>query len=656
MVDFRVLLCLFVATSALQAGAQESGLDAPPYNATAVCSGGDRAVGFISGVASGDATQDAVIIWTRFQPADENGTYQIGYVVSTDPSLSPVVANGTLTARPDSDFTVKQDITGLQPNTTYYYAFRQGDYSSHLGRTRTLPALDQDVSRLRYVILSCANWGYGFFNVRETLIPPREIYTLTDYQQRMRLYKTDPSLQELHRRVPMYAIWDDHDQADNSWKNGSYNTFDAQAWQRRKTNSDLAYKQYMPVRETQGADMFALYRSFTYGNMATMVLPETRMEYRTEQVDPMKHPYIQTLEQNDPDKWDSLPQLPDLRKSYIDYLHSPNFTQLGPQLNTVEQDFSASKAAGVPWQIFCTPTIFSPRRTPDIETAIDERYGRLVNYVLDGFLNFATGNLATEQLKFGGSARALIGTGKYHDTMFTDSWDGYEYEREELLKIFANSTNHAVVVTGDSHNAWASNLYSDMIRYTPNATVSDQGPILGVEFATASVTAPGTESYVEVIKVGDVLGLMSRGLFLSNPELVYANLKDRGAIILTTTKDEMKGDYYFVTTIEESSYKPDCQKSLTVVAGQMDKGLQNSTCTPADDILFTFYSSQDRLPQGATLTTPAFQGTSVSNCGASDSTPPFIAVTFSNPQGDSGQEDCSGVFDCARSTVSGWFG
>ena len=53
------------------------------------------------------------------------------------------VCSGTLTARPDSDFTVKQDITGLQPNTTYYYAFRQGDYSSHLGRTRTLPALDQ---------------------------------------------------------------------------------------------------------------------------------------------------------------------------------------------------------------------------------------------------------------------------------------------------------------------------------------------------------------------------------------------------------------------------------------------------------------------------------------------------------------------------------
>ena len=53
-------------------------------------------------------------------------------------------------------------------------------------------------------------------------------------------------------------------------------------------------------------------------------------------------------------------------------------------------------------------------------------YRRLANSILDGFLNFATGNLATEQLKFGGSARVIVGTGKYHDTVFTDSWDGYE--------------------------------------------------------------------------------------------------------------------------------------------------------------------------------------------------------------------------------------
>lgn len=50
------------------------------------------------------------------------------------------------------------------------------------------------------------------------------------------------------------------------------------------------------------------------------------------------------------------------------------------------------------------------------------------------------------------------------------------------------------------------------------------------------------------------------------PPQVYANLKDRGAIILTATRDEMQGDFYFVSTIKEPSYDPACQKALKVGA------------------------------------------------------------------------------------------
>lgn len=42
------------------------------------------------------------------------------------PHTHPTPYSGTLTASPDADFTVKVDVKGLQPNTTYYYAFRQG--------------------------------------------------------------------------------------------------------------------------------------------------------------------------------------------------------------------------------------------------------------------------------------------------------------------------------------------------------------------------------------------------------------------------------------------------------------------------------------------------------------------------------------------------
>ena len=53
------------------------------------------------------------------------------------------------------------------------------------------------------------------------------------------------------------------------------------AWQQRKTNAARAFKQYLPVREGGGGasmpdGLFQLYRTFTFGDLATVVLPETR--------------------------------------------------------------------------------------------------------------------------------------------------------------------------------------------------------------------------------------------------------------------------------------------------------------------------------------------------------------------------------------------
>lgn len=41
-----------------------------------------------------------------------------------------------------------------------------------------------------------------------------------------------------------------------------------------------------------------------------------------------------------------------------------------------------------------------------------DRCRRLITSISNAFLNFATGNIAAEQLEFGGSARAMVGTGK----------------------------------------------------------------------------------------------------------------------------------------------------------------------------------------------------------------------------------------------------
>jgi len=118
---------------------------------------------FYHGVASGDPLSDRVIIWSRITPQDFSATLSVHYQVASDPTFMNVVAEGNYTTDASKDFTIKVDVTGLEPNTFYYYEFdHQGAFSA-VGRTKTLPI--GDVSNIRLAIVSCANLEAGYFNV-----------------------------------------------------------------------------------------------------------------------------------------------------------------------------------------------------------------------------------------------------------------------------------------------------------------------------------------------------------------------------------------------------------------------------------------------------------------------------------------------------------
>src|SRR5690606_42093818 len=81
---------------------------------------------FMNGIASGDTLQDRVILWTRItnDGSIQAASIPVAYRVATDPALKNIVTQGRAIATAQSDFTVKVDPKNLQPNTTYYYAFR----------------------------------------------------------------------------------------------------------------------------------------------------------------------------------------------------------------------------------------------------------------------------------------------------------------------------------------------------------------------------------------------------------------------------------------------------------------------------------------------------------------------------------------------------
>jgi len=60
--------------------------------------------------------------------------------------------------------------------------------------------------------------------------PDREISSLSDYRQRYASYRgIDQGLRDLHASNAWLMVWDDHELADNDWKNGSQDSNDTAA-------------------------------------------------------------------------------------------------------------------------------------------------------------------------------------------------------------------------------------------------------------------------------------------------------------------------------------------------------------------------------------------------------------------------------------------
>ena len=115
--------------------------------------------------------------------------------------------------------------------------------------------------------------------------PDREIVTLDDYRARYAQYREDPDLQAAHRQHPFIVVWDDHEIANNAWSGGAR---ESQRRRRRrgrrgKAAALRAWREWMPVREAPGAD-FRMYRQFAFGDLADLLMLDTRLEGRDQQV------------------------------------------------------------------------------------------------------------------------------------------------------------------------------------------------------------------------------------------------------------------------------------------------------------------------------------------------------------------------------------
>ena len=506
---------------------------------------------FTHGIASGDPLADRVILWTRVLPGSGNAeAVPCTWQVATDDSFDTVVASGEAAARADRDYTVKVDAAGLAPGTSYCYRFIANGVISPVGCTRTLPV--GAVSEFKMAVASCSNYPQGFFHAyrdiaesdvdvvlhlgdylyeypvgeyvnpvaEETLgrkvEPEYEILVLEDYRMRHGLYRTDPDLQAAHAAHPWITVWDDHEMMNNTWRAGAENHNEGEGdFFERIHAARQAYHEWMPIRTGAEGDQGVIYRAFQIGDLADLLMLDTRLVGRDEQLD-----YAKGIE-----------QAGSVEAFIKTDLYNPKRQMLGEEQEAwLQQALQSSKARGATWQVLGQQVLMGKLNIPVIPP---EELAKLE------LSEYARPRVAqSQQLAPYGLPSNL------------DAWDGYPAARERLFAMFSAHATNPISLAGDTHNGWAFNL------------TNQKGEAVGVEWGTPGVSSPGLENYVPLPP--DQMQALLKG---ASPELVACDTSQRGWTQVTLTPEAATAQWRFVSSVVEPSYEASASEPLVTQRG-----------------------------------------------------------------------------------------
>ena len=572
----------------------------------AACGGGDESPAqpvaaapipaqFNYGVASGDPLNDRVILWTHAKIPGSMAAVGLNWEVAADKSFATVLRSGRIETSEASSFTGKVDVTGLTAGTAYFYRFKDdAGVVSTIGSTRTLPAAN--AASVKFAVFSCSLYSEGFFNtydaaaksdaqyavhlgdyiyeygsdparfgnrdavaLNRVVSPTNEIVSLLDYRTRYALYRSDANLQALHAKMPWITTWDDHEFANNGWVGGAENHNPATQgdWTARKNAAARAYHEWMPIRTPDPANLLRIYRRFDFGSLFTLHMLDTRIEGRDRQ-------------------YDSFGDADGGIGRYVAGL-TPGAGGVRPDasrkmISTAQQTWltTGTAASTATWQIFGNQDIMARMWLPGSVLQAQgaavanpsPATGAAVQAAISAYLGAKATRAAGATLT---TAQAgLLNPATNPRLPFNlDGWDGYPANREAILQTIKTQGKKLVVLSGDSHNGWFTNL----------TTLA--GEKVGVEFATSSVTAPGFEAFglgglassLDGSALVPQLGpaAIGAGLGLID-DLNYADTTRRGYLMMTVTPAAVTGEFIYTSTVKSTTYTSALGKTVTVAA------------------------------------------------------------------------------------------
>lgn len=465
-------------------------------------SGPLRSDPFTLGVASGDPLPDGFVIWTRLAPAPlaDDGLggmpsrrYEVQWQVATDPRFARVVRSGTATAGPESAHAVHVEVDGLRPGREYWYRFRVGQWLSPVGRGVTAPAYDSMPASLTMAFASCSQFEHGWFTAYRRLAEDRPdlVLHLGDY---MYEYKAD------------------------TYVAGSGNVRDHRG---PETETLAHYRQrhaqYRTDPDLQAAHAAApwlvIWDDHEVDNNWADEVPE-KPEIPQPDFLQRRAAAFRAYYESMPLRRSSVPNGIDMQLfRRVQWGQLANFHMLDTR------QYRDDQACGDGYDD--CPEAADPART--LTGAEQERW------LLDGFRSSTQRWDVLGQQVFFGQRDSDADPDVHRVSM--DAWDGYPASRRRITKGWVDAgVRNPIVLTGDVHAHWASDLYLDY---------ADPERPVGSEFICSSITSGG-DGYDEPTG--------THPWFAQNPNLrFWTNL--RGYVRTTITPREFRADFRCVPKV-----------------------------------------------------------------------------------------------------------
>ena len=199
----------------------------------------------------------------------------------------------------------------------------------------------------------------------------------------------------------------------------------------------------MPIRTGPKGDQGVIYRAFQIGDLADLIMLDTRLTGRDEQLD-----YAEGIE-----------RAGSVEVFLKNDLYNPERQMLGKEQEAwLQNELQQSKTRGAIWQVLGQQVLMGKLNIPVIPP---EELAKLE------LSEYAKPRVAeAQQLAPYGLPSNL------------DAWDGYPAARERLFAMLSAHATNPISLAGDTHNGWAFNL------------TNAQGEAVGVEWGTPGFPAP----------------------------------------------------------------------------------------------------------------------------------------------------------------------